>query len=145
MNKVTVLVVDDDVDFVKANQTALENAGFKVLTAYSGTEGMQMARENHVDVAILDVIMETADRGFTLAREMRNEEKTKSIPLVMLTSVNEVNQKAGFLFTFSDKDRDDSWLPIDKFLDKPVKPKELVDVVNRLMGEGSKASENFSS
>ena len=129
MAKNLVLVVDDDVDFVKTSKLALEAAGFEVLTAYSGAEGSKAAKENPVDVAVLDVMMETPDEGFNLARQMRKDDKTKNIPLIMLTSVNAVNKEAGYTFSFSDRDRDDMWLPIDKFLDKPVKPQQLVDTV----------------
>jgi CheY-like chemotaxis protein len=129
MNKITVLLVDDDVDFVVANRTALEAAGYLVLTAHNGKEGLKVARENHVDVAVLDVMMDTPEEGFVLARDLRKDEKTRRIPLVMLTSVNEVNRKAGYPYKFSDQDRDEMWLPIDKFLDKPVKPQQLADAI----------------
>jgi CheY-like chemotaxis protein len=95
MNKPTVLLVDDDIDFVFANRSALEAAGYQVIVAHNGNDGMRLARENQVDVAILDVMMDTPEEGFILARNLRKDEKTKNIPLVMLTSVNEVNRKAG--------------------------------------------------
>jgi CheY-like chemotaxis protein len=129
MNKTTVLLVDDDVDFVFANRTALEAAGYQVLTAHNGGDGMKLAREHHIDVAILDVMMDTPEEGFVLARSLRKDEKTKNIPLVMLTSVNEVNRKAGYPYKFTDQDRDEMWLPIDKFLDKPVKPQQLAEAI----------------
>jgi CheY-like chemotaxis protein len=133
MTKTTVLLVDDDVDFLQANQTALEAAGFEVKIAHNSGEGMKVARENPIDVAVLDVMMDTPDEGFALAREMRKDETTKGIPLVMLTSVNEVNRQAGYTFKFSDHDKDDTWMPIDKFLDKPVKPQQLADAIRSLV------------
>ena len=129
MKKATVLIVDDDVDFVTANRTALEAAGFEVLTAHNGNEGLKIARENTIDVAVLDVMMDSPEEGFVLARNLRKEEKTKSIPLVMLTSVNEINRKAGYPFKFTDHDRDEMWLPVDKFLDKPVRPHQLAEII----------------
>jgi CheY-like chemotaxis protein len=135
MKGITVLLVDDDIDFIAANKAALEAASFTVLTAYNGTEGMQTALNHHVDVAVLDVMMETPEEGFELARQMRKDDKTKTIPLLMLTSVNEVNREAGYTFKFSDRDRDDMWLPVDKFLDKPVKPHDLVNAVQGLVKE----------
>ncbi len=132
MAKTTVLIVDDDIDFVEANRIALEAAGFEVLTAHNGSEGMEVARSNHVDVAVLDVIMDTPDEGFSLARDLRKDARTRNIPLVMLTSVNEVNRKAGYTFRFSDRDRDEMWLPVDKFLDKPVKPQQLAETIRLL-------------
>jgi CheY-like chemotaxis protein len=132
MSKITVLLVDDDVDFLQAHKAALAAKGFDVHTAFNSNEGMKIAQSHHIDVAVLDVMMSTPDEGFTLARQMRKDEKTKNIPLVMLTSVNEVNHKAGCNFTFSDRDLDDVWLPIDKFLDKPVKPELLIATISAL-------------
>jgi two-component system, OmpR family, alkaline phosphatase synthesis response regulator PhoP len=133
MAKHTVLIVDDDVDFLQVNRTVLEAAGFQVLLAHNSGEGMKLAQENHVDVAVLDVMMDTPDEGFVLAREMRKDEKTKNIPLVMLTAINEVNKQAGYTFKFSDRDKDDMWLPVDKFLDKPIKPQHLAETVSNFM------------
>jgi CheY-like chemotaxis protein len=133
MEKATVLIVDDDIDFLSANKTALEAAGFQVLMAHNSGEGMKLALDNHVDVAVLDVMMDTPDEGFALARDLRKQDKTKGIPLVMLTSVNEVNRKAGYTFKFTDRDRDDMWLPVDKFLDKPVKPAQLAEAVRNFV------------
>jgi CheY-like chemotaxis protein len=133
MTKTTVLLVDDDVDFLQANQTALEAAGFEVRIAHNSGEGLKIARENHIDVAVLDVMMDTPDEGFALAREMRKDEATKGVPLVMLTSINEVNEQAGYTFKFSDHDKDDTWLPIDKFLDKPIKPMQLAEAIRDLL------------
>jgi len=133
MSEGTVLLVDDDIDFCTANWTALEAAGFDVVVAHNGSEGLRVARENPVDIAILDVMMDSPDEGFALARNLRKEPATKSIPLVMLTSVNEVNRQAGYTFEFSDQDRDEVWLPVDKFLNKPVKPAQLVEAVRGLI------------
>jgi CheY-like chemotaxis protein len=129
MNQPTVLLVDDDIDFVNANRTALEAAGYRVIAAHNSVEGLKAAHENHVDVAVLDVMMDTPEEGFVLARNLRKDEKTKDIPLIMLTSVNEVNRKAGYPYKFTDHDRDEMWLPIDKFLDKPIKPQQLAEAI----------------
>jgi CheY-like chemotaxis protein len=135
MNEITVLLVDDDFDFLQAHKTALEAQGFKVYTAYNGSEGMKVAQANHIDVAVLDVIMDTQDAGFNLARQLRKDEKTKDIALILLTSVNQVNRNAEYGFTFSDQDLDDVWLPVDKFLDKPVKAELLIATIRSLANE----------
>lgn len=133
MSKITVLLVDDDVDFLHIHKAALEAQGFKVYTAYNGMEGMRIAQANHIDVAVLDVIMGTPDEGFSLARQLRKDEKTKQIALVMLTSLNDVNREAGYNLNFSNRDLDDVWLPADKFLDKPIKAEVLVATINSLV------------
>ena len=130
----TVLLVDDDYDLLDINKMTLEHAGFDVLTADNGQEGFRMASENTVDVAVLDVMMDTPTEGFTLARQLRQDERTKRIPLLMLTSVNTENEAIGSFVRFSDYDRDHEWLPVDRFVDKPIKPEDLVSIVRTLTG-----------
>lgn len=130
--KKRILLVDDDIDFLEVNRLALEGAGFEVLLAHDQGEALKIVGQTKIDVAILDVIMNTPDEGFVLARELRRNDNTKNMPLLMLTSINELNRAKG-LFTFSDQDRDDSWLPIDRFLNKPIKPEELVTEVKQVL------------
>ena len=129
-----VLLVDDDVDFLEINRLTLEKAGFDVVTADNGDEGFKVATSTPVDVAVLDVMMDTPTEGFELARRMRQHDRTKHIPLLMLTSVNTENEAIGSYVRFSDRDRDKDWLPVDRFVDKPVKPEELVSLVRTLAG-----------
>ena len=130
----TVLLVDDDYDLLDINRMALEGAGFAVLTADNGEEGFTMATSNKVDVAVLDVMMDTPTEGFLLARQLRQDPRTKHIPLLMLTSVNTENEAIGSFVRFSDRDRDQDWLPVDRFVDKPVKADDLVAMVRSLAG-----------
>ncbi len=133
----TVLLVDDDADLVEIYKTILERAGFAVLTAANSTQALPIATSNPIDVAILDVMMDTPTEGFELARTLRQNEKTMRIPLLMLTSVNTHNEEIGSFVRFSDHDRDQSWLPVDRFVDKPVKPDDLVAIVRTLSGAWS--------
>jgi CheY-like chemotaxis protein len=95
---------------------------------------MKIATSNPVSVAVLDVMMETPTEGFEHARAMRQNEKTKRIALLMLTAVNTHNEEIGSFVRFSDHDRDHTWLPVDRFLDKPVKPRDLASIVRTLSG-----------
>jgi CheY-like chemotaxis protein len=137
MDKKTVLLVDDEVDLLDTYKTILEHEGFAVLTATDSAEAMKLAASNPIDVAVLDVMMETPTEGFELARAMRQNEKTKHIALLMLTAVNTHNEEIGSFVRFTDRDRDAKWLPVDRFLDKPVKPKELATIVRTLSGAWS--------
>jgi len=134
MDARTVLLVDDDVDLLDINRITLEAAGFNVLTAENGDEAMRLAATNRVDVAVLDVMMTTPTEGFLLARAMRQDDRTKQIPLLMLTSVNAEHESQGSSFRLTDHDRDPQWLPVDRFVDKPVKPEDLVSMVRTLAG-----------
>ena len=134
-----ILLVDDDVDFVASNKTALEKEGFSVLTAYNGGEAMKIVESTNIDVAVLDVMMDTPDEGMVLARQLRKNPGTERIPLILLTSLNEVNREAGYKVRFSDRDRDEVWLPIDRYLDKPIKSKDLSAEIRRLLEEPGKS------
>jgi len=133
VNIITILLVDDDVDFVMSNRMALEEEGFHVLTAHNRQEAMEVVSTADIDLAVLDVIMDTPDEGLVLAREMRKNARTEKIPLILLTSLNEVNREAGYKIRFSDQDRDETWLPIDRYIDKPVKAKDLTEEIRKLI------------
>jgi len=134
MDAKTVLLVDDDVDLLEINRITLEAEGFNVLTAENGDQAMRIATTTPVDVAVLDVMMTTPTEGFLLARALRQDDRTKRIPLLMLTSVNAEHEAQGSSFRFTDRDRDPQWLPVDRFVDKPVKPEDLVSIVRTLAG-----------
>ena len=121
----TVLLVDDDADFVEMNRVLLEDNGYRVRAAYSGRQAREEVEEHKPDLIILDMIMDTDTEGFTLSRELRNWEHTKSIPLVMITSVND---KIPFHLQ-----PDETWLPVDALIEKPVEPPLLLDVVNKIL------------
>ena len=134
MDAKTVLLVDDDIDLLDINRITLEGEGFNVLTAENGEQAMQIATTTHVDVAVLDVMMTTPTEGFLLARALRQDERTKKIPLLMLTSINTEHEAQGSSFRITDRDKDPLWLPVDRFVDKPVKPEDLVSLVRTLAG-----------
>jgi two-component system alkaline phosphatase synthesis response regulator PhoP len=121
----TVLLVDDDVDFVDQNRALLESNGYRVSTAASGSECLDKVSALRPDLIILDMMMESESVGFDLSRELRNSEYTKNIPLVMITSVNE-------LIPFRVAP-DRTWLPVDALIEKPVEAPLLLDVVNRIL------------
>jgi two-component system, OmpR family, alkaline phosphatase synthesis response regulator PhoP len=131
-----ILLVDDDTDFLTANRLALESAGFQVHTARNSAEAMETAIRVNPGAAVLDVMMDLPDEGFVLARTFKQDPRTRDIRLVLLSSVNEINRRKGLAFRFSDHDRDEQWLPVDRVLDKPVRPKKLVALLEELLEGG---------
>jgi CheY-like chemotaxis protein len=121
--KKTVLLVDDDADFVEMNRVVLENNGYRIVVAYNWTECLEKVRSEKPDLIILDVMMATQSEGFNVSRDLRNSEHTKNIPLIMVTSVNET---VPFKF-----EPDDTWLPVDTFIEKPIAPERLLAEVNK--------------
>ena len=89
---------------------------------------MAKIREVKPDLAILDVMMTTWQDGFEMAREIKGDDDLKNIPILMLTGVGD---KTGM--DFKSEAGDDEWLPVDVFLDKPVKSDVLLAEVERLL------------
>jgi CheY-like chemotaxis protein len=121
----TVLLVDDDADFVEMNRALLAESGYTVRVAFSGKQCMEEVERRRPDLIILDMVMESPNDGFDVSRELRNSELTRSIPLVMITSVNDSNP-----FRL---EPDATWLPVDALLEKPVDPQLLLAVVTKAL------------
>jgi CheY-like chemotaxis protein len=122
----TVLLVDDDADFVEMNRVLLEENGYDVRVAYNGRQCLEEVAARRPDLVILDMVMEKASDGFDVSRALRNSEYTKTIPLVMITSVNDT-----IPFRI---EPDSTWLPVDTLIEKPVDPALLLSIVNRILG-----------
>jgi CheY-like chemotaxis protein len=120
----TILLVDDDPDFLEQNRLLLEANGYAVRTAASGRECLAEVEDCRPDLIILDMVMGERTEGFDVSRELRNSEYTKGIPLVMITSVNDT-------IPFR-VEPDRTWLPVDALIEKPVDPALLLGVVQRV-------------
>ena len=134
MKKPKIVLVDDDPDYLESNRLALENEGFQVYMADNVNDGLDLVCSIRPEVAVLDVIMEDPDSGFKLARKIRSGDETRNVRIVLLTALNDVNRERGLAYRFSDSDRDEHWLPVDRVLNKPVRPAKLVAVVHELTG-----------
>ena len=121
-----ILCIDDDRDILDTCEVVLHGLGHKVETAVNGKEGFIKASALKPDLIILDVIMDDATEGFHTACEIRGDAALKHTPIMMLTSVNETSPQK-----FSAKDGE--FLPVDAFMEKPIKPKEFVAKVTELL------------
>ncbi|HCV43470.1 MAG TPA: hypothetical protein DGH68_08285, partial [Bacteroidetes bacterium] len=86
----TVLVIDDDRAATDLVQVILENEGYRVLKAFHGKDGVELAAREHPDLVILDLIMPEMS-GFNVAYQLKHIPATRSIPIVVLTSM-EIDQ-----------------------------------------------------
>ena len=125
-----ILVVDDDIDFVEPIKTLLEINGYEVIAAQDGREGMEKACSKQPDVILLDVMMSRLSEGFDTFRELRSRAETKNIPVIMTTSIN---AKVPFKFG-----PDKTWLPVDKFIEKPISPEKLLEELEKTIGPDKK-------
>ncbi|GAX59842.1 response regulators [Candidatus Scalindua japonica] len=127
MRNKKILIIDDDPDIVEAMRMPLEANGYNVISASSGKDGLQRAKEEVPDLIILDVMMENDTAGFHVAYELKSEEPDseykdcRNIPILMITAIS---QKKGMSFS---PDNDDTFLPVDGFIEKPVQPKDLLE------------------
>lgn len=126
-DKKKILIVDDNVDFVKLNTATLEAAGYEVEAAYNSEEGFTKVEYGRPDAIVLDLMMERHDSGFKLAEKIKTHPVFRTIPILMLTAVGEAT---GFRFSM---ESDGYWMKTDDFADKPLPPEELIDRVGRLV------------
>lgn len=123
-----ILVIDDDPDFVESVVNLLEAKGYQVASASNGGEGIAKAKSLKPNLILLDVMMNTKDEGFTVARELQQTAEVKGTPVVMVTGVRkEMNLPFGF-------EPDETWLPVKQILEKPVKPELLLKAVVDAIG-----------
>ena len=130
MGRKTILVIDDDIDLVEIIRVMLENEGYEVIDAQNGKRGLSLALEKLPDMILLDVMMGQVDEGFQVAYELRGDPATKEIPILMLTAVSD---QTGFAF---DPAKDKDFLPVNEFLEKPISPRKLVDMVRKHLPTG---------
>jgi len=125
-----VYVVDDEQSIVESVSIILESKGYVVGSQNDDKDVVDNVVAFDADLVILDVMMpEDTGAGFKMARALKDDERTRDLPRIMLTSVNEAGIYVG---KFSDKDRDDAWLPVQAFIEKPVDPEVLLARVEKL-------------
>jgi CheY-like chemotaxis protein len=119
----SVLVVDDDDHIREVATLALEVvAGWRVISTSSGEAAAQLARDEHPDAVLLDVMMPGVDGPSTAAR-LRQDPATAEIPVILLTAKNLAVDR-----------RDYSQLELAGMIPKPFDPMTLAGEVARLLG-----------
>ena len=116
-----ILAVDDMPQIVRLIQVNLQKAGFEVITAADGEEGLRKVHEEKPDLVILDVIMPKRD-GFQVLRAIKSNAETRHLPVIMLT----VKAQDADIFEGL-KEGAELYLP------KPFHPTELVSLVRRVL------------
>ncbi|MFH1622216.1 MAG: two-component system response regulator [Candidatus Omnitrophota bacterium] len=120
-NKPRILIVDDDSTSVKILQRNLAPEGYDIAVTSSGEEALDLITNNNIDLILLDIVLPKMD-GFELTRRLKANEKTKFIPVVLLTSLNKVQDRAKGL-----------QIGCNDFLSRPVEKSELLARVRSLL------------
>jgi twitching motility two-component system response regulator PilH len=87
-----VLIVDDSPTDVHVMQKALQEHGFRTVSAADGGEALRMARELHPDLILMDIVMPGVN-GFQATRALANDPQTKSIPVIMVSSKSQESDR----------------------------------------------------
>ncbi len=129
----SILVVDDDPDFVEYTRIVLESQGYRVQTAATADAALRMMRGDMPDLVLLDVMMSYVLDGLNVTRQMRDDPELKTVPVIMISAIVS-REEAGVFPT-------DEYLAVDAFMTKPVDPADLLQQVARLL-EGEKGPES---
>ena len=120
----TIMVVDDNPDIITIVKTILEGKGYKVLSAASGAELLNMLKDQKPDLIILDIMMPEMDGLEGLSR-LKAASDTATIPVILLTAKVQYEDVLGGYK-----------LGADYYITKPFTSTQLVNGINLLLGEG---------
>lgn len=91
-NQKTILIIEDDIPLQKAYQAALTHAGYKVIFASTGAEGLQKLKNDNPQLIILDLMLPGGMNGFDILEQIEEDKQLLKIPLFILTNLdNEAN------------------------------------------------------
>jgi two-component system cell cycle response regulator DivK len=92
MGKGRVLIVEDNFDNLALVHYLVERAGYEVLEAMNGIEGVRVAREQHPDLILMDMALPEMD-GWVATKEIKSDLSTRDIPIIALTAYTQPNDR----------------------------------------------------
>lgn len=125
--KKTVLIVDDDMDYLFQMKLKIEQFGYETITADSQKEAEMIIESVRPDLAILDLMMESDDSGFILAYRIKR--KYPDVPIIIATAVT---AETGMSFELNSNESQ-QWIKADLFLDKGIRTDQLQREINKLL------------
>lgn len=125
----TILVVEDEQDILDLVDFNLRQAGFKVIKATSGVDGLREAKNHKPDLVVLDLMLPGMD-GKEVCRRIRQDESIRNLPILMLTALaSETDRIIGFE------------IGADDYMPKPFSPRELVLRVQAILRRSQETEE----
>jgi CheY-like chemotaxis protein len=126
-----IVIIDDDPDIREALTMILEPAGYRLTCCSSGPEGVNAIQAESPDLILLDIMLASPSEGFHLAYELKKDEATKDIPIIMISAIG---QTMGMDYA---KELGSEYVPAEEFLDKPLKAETVIAAVKKaLAGRG---------
>jgi len=129
---IKILVIDDEIQIVRLVRDYLEQAGFRVLTASTAENGLQVLRAESPDLVVLDLGLPDSD-GWDLTRRIRSDPRLRAVPVIMLTARIAENDRIVGLE-----------LGADDYITKPFNPREVVARVRAVLRRTSAGAGNSS-
>lgn len=122
-----ILVVDDEPEAIDYASAVLEENGYIAIGAEDGIEGIEKARVEKPDLVLLDIMM-PGKGGIAMYRDLRMDEETKDIPVIIITGVARGQR---FEESMMRKDPD---IPLPEgYIEKPMKPEDLLELIGKLL------------
>lgn len=126
-SKKTILIVDDDIDYLYQLKIQVESFGFSVITAEGQKEAENLISSVKPDLAILDLMMENEDSGFILCYKLKR--KYPDVPIIVATAVA---AETGIVFGVS-SEQERKWIKADLYLEKGIRPEQLHKDILKLL------------
>lgn len=124
----TIMMIDDDPDFVEGIKSVLEKADYTVDVAYNPKTGFEKLRAKPYDLLLLDIMMGRGAEGVALARKIRKDPKLREMPVLIITGLREQ-----IAFLFPGQSVHPGFVETDELVEKPVEPKLLLEKVSTLL------------
>ncbi|MGM0506430.1 MAG: response regulator transcription factor [Bacteroidota bacterium] len=128
----TVLVVDDEQDLLDLIEYNLKKESFRVLRAENGLEGLALARKEHPDLILLDIMMPKMD-GLQVCQEIRRDPEIEQTPIIFLTAREDEKTEVDGL----DRGADD-------YITKPISTRKLMSRIKAVLRRSGKPDEEVT-
>lgn len=128
----TILIVDDDPDYLFQLESRVKKFGFNTLTAEGQKEAEALIGKVKPDLAILDLMMENEDSGFILCYKMKKQ--YPDLPIIIATGVA---AETGINFDINDENNR-KWIKADCFLEKGIRSERLKEEIDKLLLKNNK-------
>jgi len=112
-----ILVVDDDLDFVKLLSRHISREGYNVIAAFDGYQAIRLAHTENPDLIVLDIRL-PAGGGIGTLKNLRNSSQTINIPIIIVTAYDNAEVK-----------KEASEYNVEEYMVKPFDPKELIEKI----------------
>jgi len=124
---ITILVADDDPDYLFQTVKGLERAGYNTVAVESQAEAETVIAKFKPNLAVFDLMMESDDSGFILCYKLKR--KYPDVPVILATAVS---HETGMSFGL-DSEQERAWIRADKYLEKGIRPEQLDQEIMKLL------------